>query len=177
MGYFEALAASSFITDSEGRRVFFPWGVLGRGYVVPTDHEYERLRATLVRTYQLLIPATILLIVLLPRWMPWPPFGLLLPFAIRYPIWVRRVTSAWSPSAERISIRQSLTNGAQHQSGIFLWFMLTCSLGFVAGGFLEIAKLPHWYVGAATVLFFGFCAVVFSWMLVARRRIRQNERD
>ena len=67
MGYFEAIAASSFTIDSEGRPVLFPWGMPGMGYMVPTHQEYEQLRATLVWTYRLLIPTTLLLIVLFPR--------------------------------------------------------------------------------------------------------------
>jgi hypothetical protein len=180
MGYFEAIVASSFTTDSEGRHLFFPWGVLGKGYVVPAEDDYLRLRATLIRTYQIVIPATVAPIALFGRWMPWVAFGLptilLVAFVIGYPIWARRVTSGWSLSAERLSIRQSIANGAQHQSRLLLWFLLISSLGFVAGGLLEIAKLPHWYVGAVTVFFFGSCAAVFSWMLMVRRQIKRTGR-
>jgi len=178
MGYFEAIAASSFTTDREGRHLFFPWGVLGKGYVIPAEDDYLRLRATLIRMYQIVIPATVLPMMLFGRWMPWVAFGLpliLLVFvSIGYPIWVRRITTGWSQSSERLSMRQSIANGAKYQSRFLLWFLLICSLGFVAGGFLEIAKLPHWYVGALTVLFFGFCAAVFSWMLVVRHPTEKN---
>jgi len=174
MGFFEAIAASSFTTDSEGRRLFFPWGVLGKGYLIPTDAEYQHLRVTLIRTYQILIPTTVLLIVLLQRWMPWPPLVLLLPFCLGYPVWVRRVTARWSQSAEHLSIRQSMTNQAQHQSRFVLWFFLICQLAFIAAGFGIIADLHKWSVGAVLILFSGFGAVVFCWMLVAQRRIQRS---
>jgi hypothetical protein len=29
MGYFDGLASGSFKTSQDGRRLFFPWGVLG----------------------------------------------------------------------------------------------------------------------------------------------------
>jgi len=174
MGFFEAIAASSFTTDSEGRRLFFPWGVLGKGYLIPTDAEYQHLRVTLIRTYQILIPTTVLLIVLLQRWMPWPPLVLLLPFCLGYPVWVRRVTARWSQSAEHLSIRQSMTNQAQHQSRFVLWFFLICQLAFIAAGFGIIADLHKWSVGAVLILFSGFGAVAFSWMLVAQRRIQRS---
>jgi len=48
MGYFEAIAASSFTTDAGGRHLFFPWGVFGKGYIVPTEDDYLHLRATLI---------------------------------------------------------------------------------------------------------------------------------
>jgi hypothetical protein len=37
MGYFDGLAASSFKTDDKGNTVFFPWGILGKGYILPED--------------------------------------------------------------------------------------------------------------------------------------------
>ncbi len=48
MGYFDAIAVSAFDVDPQNRRVFFPWGFLARGYVVPTETDYERLRKTLI---------------------------------------------------------------------------------------------------------------------------------
>jgi hypothetical protein len=34
MGYFDALTSNAFKTAPDGRKLFFPWGVLGRGYVL-----------------------------------------------------------------------------------------------------------------------------------------------
>ena len=94
-----------------------------------------------MRTYQRVIPATLLPLMLFPGWMPRPPLAVVLPFVVGYPIWARRVRSAWSPSADRIAMGQSAANSARHSNRIFVWFMLICSLGFVAVGFLEIVKL------------------------------------
>lgn len=176
MGYFEALAASSFTADSEGRRIFFPWGVLGKGYVIPTEDEYERLRATLVRTYQVLFPATVLLAVLFRSWMPWVLFALPSLFVLGYPIWVRRATSGWNQSAQRLSLRQSIANQAQHHSRPFLWFLFIGGLVFVAGGLWLIA-VHRWYVGIASISLFGFGAVLFLRMLVVQGRIRSANPD
>ena len=44
MGYFDAITSGSFKTAPDGRQLFFPWGVIGHGYVIPTDAEYHRLR-------------------------------------------------------------------------------------------------------------------------------------
>ncbi len=35
MGYFDGLTSGSFKTAEDGRRLFFPWGVLGSGYALP----------------------------------------------------------------------------------------------------------------------------------------------
>jgi len=45
VGYFDAVTSSSFKTTEDGRRLFFPWGTLGRGYVIGSDKEFGRLRS------------------------------------------------------------------------------------------------------------------------------------
>lgn len=44
MGYFDGLTSGSFKTTQDGRRLFFPWGVLGSGYSIATEQDYQRLR-------------------------------------------------------------------------------------------------------------------------------------
>ena len=44
MGYFDALTSGYFKTTPEGRKLFFPWGVLGRAYAIDSQQDYERLR-------------------------------------------------------------------------------------------------------------------------------------
>ena len=43
MGYFDRLTSSYFRTGKDGRRLFYPRGAMGRGYVVPSEDEYQRL--------------------------------------------------------------------------------------------------------------------------------------
>ena len=43
MGYFDALTSSSFKITEDGRRLFCPWGTLGRAYAIPSEREFERL--------------------------------------------------------------------------------------------------------------------------------------
>jgi len=44
MGYFKHLADSSFKTDDKGNILFYPWGILGRGYVLPDKKAEEKIR-------------------------------------------------------------------------------------------------------------------------------------
>jgi hypothetical protein len=37
MGFFNALTSSGFKTGQDGRKLFFPWGVLGRGYIIDSE--------------------------------------------------------------------------------------------------------------------------------------------
>ena len=44
MGYFDAMTKGCFKTAQDGRNLFFPWGVLGRGYTVASEQDYLRLQ-------------------------------------------------------------------------------------------------------------------------------------
>ena len=47
-GYFNALVSGYFMPAADGRMLFFPWGVAGKGYIIPTQQEYERLHTQLM---------------------------------------------------------------------------------------------------------------------------------
>lgn len=44
MGYFKRLTSSSFKIDHVGNTIFFPWGVLGKGYIVPDKITEDKIR-------------------------------------------------------------------------------------------------------------------------------------
>lgn len=44
MGSFDELAQKQFKKDAAGNDVYFPWGILGKGYVVPSRAHAEKLQ-------------------------------------------------------------------------------------------------------------------------------------
>ena len=44
MGYFRRLVDSSFKIDGCGNTIFFPWGIWGKGYLLPDKKTEERIR-------------------------------------------------------------------------------------------------------------------------------------
>ena len=59
MGYFDGLTDGIFKTDSEGRFLFYPWGVLGKGYVLPDDSKKQEVRQFVSLWYKVSLPAII----------------------------------------------------------------------------------------------------------------------
>ena len=43
MGYFDALMSSWFKTLPDGRKLFYPRGAWGRGYIIASEPDYKRL--------------------------------------------------------------------------------------------------------------------------------------
>ena len=168
MGYFDALTSSAFKTTPDGRKLFFPWGALGRGYEIGPEQDYETLR----RRIKLWIVVGLVLILVASQLL-----GFLAGFIAAaamiafYFGWMRYVLRSLRPSAERLTVRESMTTQARAQSPVLLWTFAVLSIAFVlAGVFILIVTPDKWPVAIGGMAFFGACAAVFGLMLVLRQR-------
>jgi hypothetical protein len=180
MGYFDALTSSSFKTTLDGHRLFFPWGVLGRGYVIGSEPEYKRLRGH-VKIYLIIgiagaIPAGLAAAkgVLTTRdylagFVVAAAWGLLC--IVFYIAWLRYLLRGLQPSDEKLSLRESMATQAREQSLMLLWVAEIGSIGFVAASiFIFVFDPGKWLAATGGILFFSFCAVCIAFMLFMRRR-------
>ena len=79
--------------------------------------------------------------------------------------------SGLQPSPERMSLRENCAARARSSSPELLWLLAVCSLAFVVVSVLVvIVNATQWLGASAGVLFFGFCAGIFVFMLVLKRR-------
>src|SRR5262245_59509491 len=105
MGYFDALTSGSFKTTPDGRRLFFPWGALGRGYVVPTEQYYERLHR-LMKNY-----AIVSLVVIIGAVIALPGLWALGVAAVLMAFYLVRLPSllhGLQPSDEKLTVTESM---------------------------------------------------------------------
>lgn len=172
MGYFDALASGAFKTTEDGRQLFFPWGILGRGYLIPSEEEADRLRRAmdsyLKITLLLVLPVALAVFTWLGFWST-----AILVVAVIVPsiFWMRRQCRDLQPSEERVTLSENLAAQARAHSALSLWFLELVSLAFVAlGVFLLVADSGNWPIALASITFFGLCAAVFTTMLLIRRR-------
>jgi hypothetical protein len=113
MGYFDALVRNLFMTAPDGRRVFFPWGVVGRAYVIGSESDYERLRRQIKIS---LIVAPVLVIIsglALSRSL----FGLAAVALIALIVaWMLYLLRDLASPAERLSLQEPVTLQARGRS-------------------------------------------------------------
>jgi hypothetical protein len=170
MGYFDAIASSAFKIADDGRKLFFPWGTLGRGYVLGSDEDYLRLRGQI----KIFMIAALGLIVVLGALQSYSylVFVAVTPVLIGfYAVWMAYRLRGLQPSDERLSWQESMTSQALTHSAVVLWLLEIGSLAFVgAGAFIFIFDPANWLTGIGSILFFGLCAAVFAFMLVLRSR-------
>ena len=109
MGYISALVnrcldflvRSSFNIAPDGRRLFFPFGIMGRGYVIGTELDYERIRrqvksALVVMIVLLLIGGLANFLVLMA-----------VPLIVLSVVWMNLLLRGLTSPAEKLSRQES----------------------------------------------------------------------
>jgi hypothetical protein len=173
MGYFDGLTAAAFKKDSQGRDLFFIWGKLGKGRVVPTETDGVAVRSYLKNYYICLIVGIVPMIMLAgksfePRWFLAIGIFMVLALAALAPLFLR--TRHWAVADERLTYREAMSASAAAHGAVTLWLLTAVGALFVAGGLLLMLATDATLVGLLIVLFFGGCLGVFIWMLIMRRR-------
>jgi hypothetical protein len=131
MGYFDALGSSAFKTGQDGRKLFFPWGVLGRCYIIDSDQGYDRLRR-LIKGYTIVSMVLIVGSLSLAGYLAsFVITGLTIGF---YSIWMPYLLGDLKRSDERLSLRESISSQAQAHGLVVLWLLEIGALVFVVAG-------------------------------------------
>jgi hypothetical protein len=152
--------------------LFFPWGILGPGYVVPSEEAFRRLHKR-VTSYHI---ASLLLIIVVVA-----PGGLLggvvlLPLLLApYAIWVRAECRQLARATEKLTYSESVAAQARAHSNVGLWTLELAAVLFVGAGLVILIVDPaSWLLGLAAIVFFGIGAVMIARLLIIRRRVRGN---
>jgi Ca2+/Na+ antiporter len=167
MGYLDALTSSYFKTAQDGRKLFFPWGIWGRGYAVDSQQHYERLQRKL-KAYTLV--SLVLIIAAAASQEYVAALGVAALLIVFYVVWSRYLLRGLQPSDETLSLQESMRSQARAHSAVALWLLEIGALAFVGCGILILVIDPgNWLIAVGAIVFFGVCAGIFMGMLVLRR--------
>lgn len=168
MGYFDGLTSGSFKITEDGRKLFFPWGYLGRGYAIASDEDYNRLRLH-IKVY-LIVALTVIVGSAFLR-AKVSPIGLGGVLIGSYVVWMLFQVRHLQPANESLSFQESMTARGVAFGPTVLWLLEIGSLVFVGSGIAVLFIDPSsWLAALASTVFFGFCAAAFAWMLFLRRK-------
>lgn len=164
--------ALGFKRGADGRVIYFPWGLFGRGYVLESDEQYAMLRKRTILwmlVYGFLATGA---------WVGFGPAVGLAAAALMCAVSVvglSRFTRRLEPSDERVSILESWRNQAESSRAATLWILEIVGVLFIvaAVGILRGAEdWQGWLTGAAALVFFGVGTGAFAYMIIVKRRSR-----
>jgi hypothetical protein len=169
MGYFDGLTDASFKTDEKGNTIFYPWGILGKGYILPEDKK-ESFRTKIKRFLQISLPLAILITIL----KLWALLLIILPvFILGYTIWMNKITKNLMLSSNKLTLSESTRNSARSHNLTTLWILAASSLLFVAASIFIIITAPEkWTIAIPGIIFFGFGLYIFWKMIKAKKGIK-----
>jgi len=174
MGVFDALTRASF-EERDGRWIFYPYGVLSRGFLLASDQSHVQLRR-FVKRYLLIVGVALFL----PSVTVGPPFAALTmpPLLLWYALAVRRLTRGLPLARERLALRDSIRVHARRFTLSDLWTLEITFLLFVAAGlWILIGQRENWLVGVVSVLFCAAWALLVALMIVTRGKSRGQGND
>ncbi len=171
MGYFDGLTNASFKKNEEGKTIFFPWGVLGKGRILPDEATETKVRAFVSRYYKVSLPT----IFGVGVFVGWAWSFLLVPiFGAWYYFGSKSLGSHYPYSEDKLTLKESYTNSATGHNKVTLWLLFTASILFVLAGIFmaSIATSPSQIaMGYFTVIFFGACSVAIGYMLKVKHNV------
>ena len=169
MGYFDGLTSGNFKKDGNGNTVFFPWGILGKGRVLPDESTETRIRGFVRRYHQIALPIIIGVGVL----FGWVWLFLLAPFlGAGFYFGTRPLVSGCPQSEDKLTIREAYENSAASHNKFTLWLLFIGSVLFVPVGiFITIVakSFGQMILGLSTAAFFSAASVAMGYMLKVRR--------
>ena len=137
MSFIDYFGEVAFKTAADGKRVFFPYGVLGKGRVVDTDETYQRL-FTHQKWWSF---GGLVIAIALSKFFGWQIISVFIfLFAVAHYFFTTRITRNLPIAAGPFTPQLAKSTNAHSLSGRTLWFLAIFVLVMVAVVFFASVK-------------------------------------
>jgi hypothetical protein len=163
MDYFDGMTDGKFKTDVQGRPIFYPWGALGRGYVLPDDSKKKEIR----RFVKLCCVAFWPLMAGTAIFIGWR-FSLIMLFLILlyYHFEITKFLKGIPVVGERLTFKEKYANSARSHNLGTLWMVAIFSaLFFLSSIAIFLRNKDARLFGLACVIFFGASTLAHGFMI------------
>jgi hypothetical protein len=185
MGYFEGIVSAVFKKDAGGNVIYFPYGVLGKGRVLPDEAAEQEVRDFVMWYYKSSLIGSFVFVVV-SGYGGYQTFMSLLTVASVFAAWlyfrINSLVSKYPYSNEKLSVKNAYWNSAKAHNTSTLWFMFIICLLFVMpalvaliyGVWTKSATPIGFYV--MTIMLFGSFSLAFGYMLWLKRAKRASSK-
>lgn len=174
-GYTDALFAGFTKETRDGRKVVYPWGLMGRGYVIANGEIEEQLKQ---RYAMFAIAVTFLLGIASSLGGLAGGFAVLIVCLVGYVVYAKRLVAGMEPSNEGLPIAEAYAAMARAYTPRQLWSWVSCGIFLIGIGIVIVVTgqpgfvNPEFGILPDLGIFFGFGILVTAfggWMLWLRR--------
>ena len=168
MGYFDGLASGIIKKDKDNNPVYYPWGVLGKGYVLPSAERETEIKNMVILFYQLFFGVFFVHLFLLKNALI---FALLvLALVIWFLVKSKQLTKDCPKSGEKLTLKEGYTNSAKAHNKTVLWILLVVAFIATLGGIALLFSGKQFILGLIMTLLFGASSAAIYYMIQVKNK-------
>jgi hypothetical protein len=167
MGYFDGLASGIIKKDKSDNAVYYPWGVLGKGYVLPDATRETAIKNMVILFYQIFFGLFFVHLFLLKNALIFAV--LVIALVIWFLIKSRQLTKDCPKSDEKLTLKEGYTNSAKAHNKTVLWILFGISVLFALAGIAMLFSGKTLALGLFGAVLFGACSWAIYYMIQVKK--------
>lgn len=168
MGYFDGLASSIIKKDVNNNSVYYPWGVMGKGYVLPDAKRETDIKNMVILFYQLFFAVFVMFFILFKNVLSFGlgTIGLFAWFLVKS----KQLTKNCPVSQEKLTLKEGYTNSAKAHNIWVLYILLAVGVLFTLLGLLLLITGKSVGAGLFLSILFGASSAAFVYMIRVKKQ-------
>ena len=168
MGYFDGLASGIIKKDKDNNPVYYPWGILGKGYVLPSAERETAIKSMVILFYQLFFGVFFVHLFLLKNALIFALLVLVL--VIWFLVKSKQLTKDCPKSGEKLTLKEGYTNSAKAHNKTVLWILLVVAIIAALGGIALLISSKQFILGLIITLLFGASSAAIYYMIQVKNK-------
>ena len=168
MGYFDGLASGIIKKDKDNNPVYYPWGILSKGYVLPSAERETAIKSMVILFYQLFFGVFFVHLFLLKNALI---FALIvLALVIWFLVKSKQLNKDCPKSGEKLTLKEGYTNSAKAHNKTVLWILLVVAIIAALGGIALLFSSKQFILGLIITLLFGASSAAIYYMIQVKNK-------
>lgn len=168
MGYFDGLASGIIKKDKDNQPVYYPWGVLGKGYVLPNAERETAIKNMVILFYQIFFGILFLHLILIKNVLIFAV--LVIALVIWFLVKSKQLTKDCPKSDEKLTLKEGYTNSAKAHNKTVLWILLVVAVIATLGGIAVLFSGKLLMLGLIMTLLFGASSAAIYYMIQVKNK-------
>ena len=168
MGYFDGLASGIIKKDKDNNPVYYPWGVFGKGYVLPNAERETAIKNMVILFYQITFGLLLIHLFLLKNILILTLLvvGLVIWFLVKS----KQLTKDCPISDEKLTLKEGYTNSAKAHNKTVLWILFGVSVLFTLGAIALLFLGKSLMLGTFGAVLFGASSAAIYYMIQVKNK-------
>jgi hypothetical protein len=168
MGYFDGLASGIFKKNKDNQSVYYPWGMMGKGYILPNAERESAVKNMVILFYQLFFAVFVIFFIIFKNLLIFGigTIGLIVWFLYQS----KQLTKDCPVSDEKLTLKEGYTNSAKAHNLWVLYALLAVSVIFTLIGLALLIGGKSIGAGLFLGILFGACSAAFIYMIRVKKQ-------